>query len=535
MPPPSTAFAGRTQSGFDVATLSDDDDDDASSSSSLANATTLGFVDGAIDPSSTDLTDWKLSRIGGMPCFPPLSTVPCPSSALCLNCSTSMPLLTQIYCPLEHSQLERVLYVFACTRKQCQARTGSVRAWRASQLWHNPPPPQQSPLPAVETDTRRPALDLGNLVFGTRAATTTDVVANKAGSIDSSTKKSDYVNQTSPFDPPSSSSSCHVPNDVSSLNPFALPTTSASGLNPFAPVATTPPHSVDTSPTSQSPLSTSIHHETSQPATHHKLHHTWLTNDESKWFKPQYITTAYEEDSTKPLEQKLMSNLLLQTKLDDNDDDDDDDGPIDGKTFKPGKASGGRVKKGANRASSSSSSQIDSSRKPTTAGTSGGEWSKEGYEVQQIKGVDEVFLNFQQKVSLEPNQIVRYHHGSTPLAFSSNSKPYKTLFTSSSTLISSKINSKTNQTFNSNQIQTCSSCHSRRIFELQLMPNLIWSLGLIQIQSSQQQEQLERIETHLEWSTIWICTCENECTQMNQKEKKGEAWREEMVYVEIEQ
>lgn len=75
MAPPTlpTYFARSGNVEFDPATLSDDEEDDNRSTSSrstwasTSSATILGFSDGYVNKSSSELSDWRISRIGGAP------------------------------------------------------------------------------------------------------------------------------------------------------------------------------------------------------------------------------------------------------------------------------------------------------------------------------------------------------------------------------------------------------------------------------------------------------------------------------------
>jgi len=73
MPPPQANFFSATdKSGYDPATLSDDEEDygsDASHSTwaSSSDATILGFADGFLGQGGRELSDWRVSRIGGLP------------------------------------------------------------------------------------------------------------------------------------------------------------------------------------------------------------------------------------------------------------------------------------------------------------------------------------------------------------------------------------------------------------------------------------------------------------------------------------
>ncbi|WVW85081.1 hypothetical protein I302_107117 [Kwoniella bestiolae CBS 10118] len=107
-----------------------------SSSSSLSEGYTnvlLALPDGTIPPDHADLRSHTVSLIGGYPTFPPLlNTSQIPKEVKCKICNKPIPLLAQVYCPLENGENDRTLYVFACSRAGCQKKDGSIRAFRAS-------------------------------------------------------------------------------------------------------------------------------------------------------------------------------------------------------------------------------------------------------------------------------------------------------------------------------------------------------------------------------------------------------------------
>lgn len=69
------------------------------------------------------------SYAGGYPTFPSFpsasaSSVPITTGITCGHCQASMPLLSQIYCPMEQGENDRTLYVWACPKADCQRRPG---------------------------------------------------------------------------------------------------------------------------------------------------------------------------------------------------------------------------------------------------------------------------------------------------------------------------------------------------------------------------------------------------------------------------
>ncbi|BGP01497.1 hypothetical protein NBRC10513v2_005139 [Rhodotorula toruloides] len=412
MPPPQASYLSRTSDkGYDPATLSDDESDSDSGSVTSRSTWTssaapgdetaiLGLVDGLIpeDRLDEELADWKISRVGGLPSFP-LTHAPPLSSFHCLSCSTPMPLLLQLYCPLPTSTLERVLYVFSCPRAQCRRKEGAVRVWRANGVWREGRVEEErrerEEREREERRERAKNLDLGGLVFASSSSGATP--ANSA-------------NPFNPFAPPTS---------AASSNPFVLPTSSstasatastatatAPASNPFA--STSNPFAAPAPPTPAVPVACP---STASPLAQTTSSWAFSSNSTHPSYPAQYLTTMYEPPSSssssskakakgKGKERELAKAMELGLRLDADDegmdfDDEEQDGPR-----RAGKGSGGRVKKGA------PVSAGDKRKTGTTTG-GGGEWQKEGYEVQKVKGVDEVFLRFQERVAREGRQVVR--------------------------------------------------------------------------------------------------------------------------------
>ena len=82
------------------------------------------------------------------------------------------------------------------------------------------------------------------------------------------------------------------------------------------------------------------------------------------------------------------------------------------------------------------------------ATTSNGEWQGETYEKQQLpRGVDKQFKKFTERVEQEPSQCVRYEWNGTPLLFCQLEESLAT--------------------------RRCDACGGPRVFEFQLMPNIL--------------------------------------------------------------
>ncbi|KAJ1957281.1 hypothetical protein EC988_000907 [Linderina pennispora] len=97
-------------------------------------AVLLGFSDG--DMAASDDTDAFTCKLGGKPVWlDTASAIPSQAStAVCQQCGSGMIQLLQAYVPLNDSAYDRVLYVWACNRRECSGKAGAARAVRGHVL-----------------------------------------------------------------------------------------------------------------------------------------------------------------------------------------------------------------------------------------------------------------------------------------------------------------------------------------------------------------------------------------------------------------
>ncbi|KAM6064373.1 programmed cell death protein 2-like isoform 2-T2 [Theristicus caerulescens] len=110
----------------------------------------------------------------------------------------------------------------------------------------------------------------------------------------------------------------------------------------------------------------------------------------------------------------------------------------------------------------------------------GGEGDNEKYEKSEVKSRDHTFHKFMKRISVCPEQILRYSWGGQPLFITSPP---------------ANINKG---------IPACSNCGSNRVFEFQLMPALV---SMLQSDS----------DLSVEFGTVIVYTCERSCWPPNQQ------------------
>ena len=137
--------------------------------------------------------------------------------------------------------------------------------------------------------------------------------------------------------------------------------------------------------------------------------------------------------------------------------------------------------------------------------------------------IDKTFQRFADRLAQNPEQVLRYEFGGTPLLYS-KSDPVGKLFSSphqqqdgNRKVITTTI------THSANKIPRCQNCSAPRVFECQLVPHAIAQLEV-------EEEGLEGME----WGTVLLGVCERDCGERGVE--KGEmGWVEEWVGVQWEE
>ncbi|KAL1667913.1 programmed cell death protein 2 [Schizophyllum commune] len=419
-------------------------DSDDELSPEVETSVLLGVPDGPID-SSADIADAAVSRIGGRPAFLP-STEPPLAASECKICHRPAELIVQLWCPLEDSPMDRALYVWACARAGCQAKEGSVRAYRG--LRYNAPYAEK--------------------------------LAQKAE------KKKAKV-AAKPAAP--------------AANPFAMGGNTAAP-NPFglgAQIFGAPP--VKEEDDADDAASDSASDTDSEHSLVVALASTTL--EDSTWQKapaypPLYLSTAAEYVPPEP---------KVKPRLPD----------------------------------------------PDAVGGDLGEFKGlEKYE--NSLDVDPVFERFVRRVGFEGEQCIRYELGGTPLPFASDAV-YDQLFpTPKETSITVtkadfKVTPPVKRSFEPSSVPACPHCGGPRVFECQLMPNLINILREGQKEGAKDAKDAEARRKEIEqtlkggkdpnargmdWGTCMVFSCEKDCCVGEEGKEAKDCWREELVLIQAD-
>ncbi|TFK39378.1 programmed cell death protein 2 [Crucibulum laeve] len=176
-------------------------------------------------------------------------------------------------------------------------------------------------------------------------------------------------------------------------------------------------------------------------------------------------------------------------------------------------------------------------------------WAVEPYE--NSLDMDYVFERFTKRVGYEGEQCVRYELNGTPLPFQSD-KVFDTLFPAPATAPlpvtkpDFKVVHAQKRTFDSSAVPPCPVCKSKRVFECQLMPNLINVLRskdadkAIRLTDEERRKAVERAlkgnnaneKRGMEWGTCMVFSCEKDCCLNDAGGGAKDSWREEFVYIQ---
>ncbi|KAL0574246.1 hypothetical protein V5O48_007717 [Marasmius crinis-equi] len=168
-----------------------------------------------------------------------------------------------------------------------------------------------------------------------------------------------------------------------------------------------------------------------------------------------------------------------------------------------------------------------------------GKWVKETYE--NSLDVDQVFDKFAKRVASEGGQCIRYELDGVPLPFASDSvfdqlfppPPKESLPVTKAEF---KVVPNVKRTYTP-AVPECPGCGGKRVFECQLMPNLINVLRAKEDKETRamtEEERRKHVQTVLKggggrgmsWGTCLVFSCKNDCCEGK------EGWKEETVLVQ---
>lgn len=329
---------------------------------------------------------------------------------------------------------ERRLWVFSCRRKACRRKEGSVRALRGVRIAKQKEKKEkEKEMVDVDVQQEKKRENIGESLFGVKSSS----VGGSANPFSSG--GGGRGGGANPFANPFST------NTAAQGNPFA-----AAGL-PTSALASKPPQQ-PTSPSSELPktFASALSLNNDQASSNSKSFgpaappEPWPPAPDLPKAYPQY----YLEDDTEYLDKIPLPDQAVITQTMDIDEPN-------------GSSSGG-----------------------------GGKEDKEVFE----SSIDKTFQKFADRLSQNPEQVIRYEFKGQPLLYSKTDAVGKSLSHGSGGDTKVKVSG------GGQVMGACGNCGSRRVFEVQLTPYAIMEL-----------EKEEEGFDGMEWGTIIVGVCEKDC------------------------
>lgn len=378
---------------------------------------------------------------------------------------------------------ERRLYLFACRKKPCRRKPGTIRALRCTKTSTAPGniPSNSSPA-STQTDAPKqpqPALNLGDSIF---RSSPTNPAASSPNPFSTSTKPSTNPN---PFS--STTAANPIPHGHQKHHFTSLPTQP----NPQDP----PPET----PTLSQTFAQKARISSPPPKPSTPPHEPWPSPSSLPQPYPSYHLDADYETLDPPPSQpnnhhasSLLSNNLTSTTNNNNNNNDAD--------------------------------EYDNDDDPSS-------WLP-----NPSQKADRTFLRFAARLAQNPEQVLRYDFGGEPLLYgpsddvarafphpSSSSSSSSAAPTVTTTVPSSAANVRRAQ--QNSLLPPCTNCGAKRVFEFQLTPHAISAL---------EAGGEEGVGEGMEWGTVAVGVCGADCVARGVG--TGErGWVEEWVGVSWEE
>ncbi|KAG5929859.1 hypothetical protein E4U42_004251 [Claviceps africana] len=373
---------------------------------------------------SRDAEDETISKLGGTPDWLDAEKPPSAALARCASCKDLMVLILQLNAelPEKFPGHDRRLYIFACKRASCRRKNGSIRALRGVRAWGDEETMRMSeadPVPKQEepkSTTTNNSPALGDALFGGNAF---------GGGAPTSGANPFSSSNTNPFGTQNSSS-----------NPFSASSSQSPMFQSRAQDSTASTRGQEVEEKESSELSRTFAETLSlnnndssgssnQVANSPPLYESWPQSSS----QPTPYPTLYIADA----EYETLD--LMPVKIPEN-------------------------------------AQIEAADAPETVSA----LDKEAFE----SSMDATFQKFADRLAQNPDQVIRYEFGGTPLLYSKTDA--------------------VGQKLSKGSIPGCSHCGGRRMFEVQLTPNAITEL-----------EADDMSLEGMEWGTIIVGVCEKNC------------------------
>ncbi|KAI8627237.1 hypothetical protein F5Y19DRAFT_183280 [Xylariaceae sp. FL1651] len=402
---------------------------------------------------SKDPGDDPTSRLGGRPEWIDAETPPSAALARCKICKDLMVLLLQLNgeLPDRFPGHERRLYVFACRKKSCRRREGSIRALRSlkvapgsKMVSSNSEKKKKDEKPKPKEEPKQPS-NLGETLFGAKTLGTGQGSANPFAT---STSGNPFAGASNPFGAPLK---------------LAQETTTGGSAPPESP---TPPPPTETK--SEATAATTTKTEEEIKALPKTFAETLSLNNNPQQppATPAPPPEPWPPESAQPPPYPIsyLSDAEYETL-------DPTPAPVSQATARM---------------------EIDDN---SAGGGGGGKEDKEVFE----STMDAAFQRFADRLAQNPEQAIRYEFGGAPLLYSKTDAVGRALAAADGP--PAGVGITTSGGGGGKGMPRCANCGAARTFEVQLCPHAITEL------EAEEELSLEGMD----WGTVIVGVCERDC------------------------
>ncbi|KAJ1960308.1 hypothetical protein IWQ62_004279 [Dispira parvispora] len=500
--------------------------------------------------------------LGGLPTWLNTKCPPPSNAAVCDHCQNLMPLVLQTYAPLDTSCYERVLYLWGCNRQACMGHPGSFKALRGHQYNEEyakklnrsnhsttvtqkatPKPSIGLEIPSTSSSSAgtTSGFDLGDLWGGGFKKPSSNTTGSGSKEVNSPGLISSSGNSGSKHHPIEKVSPHKASDGMADLIQDTQDMVLGSSDSDFSesdfdslPVSTNPHAKVrvvsqgkPSPPRSELPfvmlsdaLETRLSHlgHSTTPSdqegdgqtwseVHPTLPGTYLYVTEEvldTWgMESSFDTTKYQQEI-----QELQHLLTQSTNVD----------------------------RSSRKKLNSSGTNQDPS------------WVGETYERDQLpSGMDKGLQRFTERVSQWPEQCIRYDFAGIPLLYNYSDAVARLMYSRTPESGHAGAFARASPRYTTSGIPPCQHCGATRVFECQLMPNALLTLGTERharqpnsskhptTSSSASKSLPPDLATHgMEWGTVMLFCCPQDCHLTANRDPTQEAYFQECVVVQKE-
>ena len=396
-----------------------------------------------------------------------------------------MALLLQLHgdLPERFPGHERRLYVFACRKRVCGQKEGSIRVLRGSRVTKTTPRARK-PASESQPEAKAPAVppvDIGASLFGSPSVSSSSTTTPGSNPFSMSTVASSYAFK--PFSTTRSNSTTPM------LNPFSSSSTS-SGFPPLSTLAAKPAQNPAASQLSQPPLVSTPDIDNLAP--------TFASALALDLPPPSPLPSP---EPFPPPSSPLLPQAYPLLHLD-----------ADYETLS------------CSRPATPAPLTADFSTEPSSA--SGNTTEKDDPNAYESE-LDSTFQTFADRLAQNPEQVLRYAFGGEPLLYSRSDHIGRLLFPASVTneahlTTQTSVRSLTHDEHERSKdkqrplqsvVSKCAQCHAPRLYECQLVPGAITELEADHSggSASEGAGQTTAALEGMEWGTIIIGVCSKDC------------------------